>query len=138
MILAVDVCSISEVHLIIIGYKPRGTAGICQGDPWGETMTRIAFMTALLACVCALALPVLAFVQTAPDAASTASEVVVTRWRGITNGNNSPALLTAAGAQPRSQLRPFSTTDALEDLPDFQGARGQAGRLAPNNPGNPT
>ncbi|HUO23815.1 MAG TPA: TonB-dependent receptor [Caulobacteraceae bacterium] len=53
------------------------------------------------------------------------SEVVVTGSRVIANGNNSPTPVTVVQAQELMQLQPTTLFDALNDLPVFQGSRGQ-------------
>ncbi len=52
-------------------------------------------------------------------------EVVVTGSRVITNGNNSPTPVTVVQADELMKLQPTTITDALNNLPVFQGSRGQ-------------
>ena len=69
--------------------------------------------------------------QTAPAApapapqAPVASEVIVTGSRVIKNGNASPTPVTVIQAQELMQLQPTTLNDALNNLPVFQGSRGQ-------------
>ena len=73
------------------------------------------------------ALTSVAMAQTAPAAkpATAVEEVVVTGSRVITNGNNSPTPVTVVQAKELMQLQPTTINDALNNLPVFQGSRGQ-------------
>ena len=82
----------------------------------------------LLGCVSALAITSSAFAQSAPTAKAPADqlqEVVVTGSRVISNGNNSPTPVTVVQAQELMALQPTTINDALNNLPVFQGSRGQ-------------
>src|SRR5258706_1150690 len=63
----------------------------------------------------------------AASAQSTESleEVVVTGSRVISNGNNSPTPVTVVQVKELMQLQPTTINDALNNLPVFQGSRGQ-------------
>ncbi len=59
------------------------------------------------------------------DATDSLQEVVVTGSRVITNGNNSPTPVTVVQMDELMQLQPTTVNDALNNLPVFQGSRGQ-------------
>lgn len=59
------------------------------------------------------------------DSKAAPQEIVVTGSRVIKNGNNSPTPVTVIGTQELMQLQPTTITDALNNLPVFQGSRGQ-------------
>jgi iron complex outermembrane receptor protein len=84
---------------------------------------------ALFAGMGSLALAPLACAQAAGGntAENTAAleEVVVTGSRVITNGNNSPTPVTVVSSQELMKLQPTTIADALNNLPVFQGSRGQ-------------
>ena len=62
----------------------------------------------------------------APDGSETQVEdVVVTGSRVIRNGNNSPTPVTVVQTEELLNLQPTTITDALNNLPVFQGSRGQ-------------
>jgi iron complex outermembrane receptor protein len=94
-------------------------------------MKRTNFIAALLAGAGALALASVAGAQTAQATGqgkadnSGLEEVVVTGSRVITNGNNSPTPVTVVQADELLKLQPTNITDALNNLPVFQGSRGQ-------------
>ena len=74
-----------------------------------------------------------AHAQTGAAPAAAIAEVVVTGSRVIRNGNNSPTPVTIVQADELKGLNPTTITDALNDLPVFQGSRTQTS--APNTTG---
>lgn len=101
----------------------------------------------LAAAACALALATAANAQTAAsdrgstgrDSSSKAtqilSEVVVTGSRVITNSSNSPTPLTTIGVQQLAEVNPGTVADQLNDLPAFNGSRGQFTNPSTGNQG---
>jgi iron complex outermembrane receptor protein len=59
------------------------------------------------------------------DDAAAVQDVVVTGSRVIRNGNNSPSPVTVVQTEELLNLQPTTITDALNNLPVFQGSRGQ-------------
>ncbi len=93
-------------------------------------------IAALLSSACVLAIAsaadaqttqasALAAAPTAAQAPAAASEIIVTGSRVIKNGNNSPTPVTIVGTDELMALQPTTLTDALNNLPVFQGSRGQ-------------
>ncbi len=78
----------------------------------------------LLAGAGTLAFAFTAHAQTGPKEEAL-EEVVVTGSRVITNGNNSPTPVTVVQTEELMQLQPTTINDALNNLPVFQGSRGQ-------------
>lgn len=79
-------------------------------------MNGIQFRSALLSGAALVALPALAFAQTAP---AKADEIVVTGSRTITNGNNSPTPVTIVQADELLADTPTTVGEALDKLPEF-------------------
>lgn len=89
-------------------------------------MTRARFAVGLLAGVSTLSIGYCAWAQTAPAARDAAvEEIVVTGSRVIANGNNSPTPVTVVQTEELRTLQPTTINDALNNLPVFQGSRGQ-------------
>ena len=76
--------------------------------------------------------------QDAGDTASSASDIVVTGSRVITNGNNSPTPLTVVSTDTLQSTTPTNIPDGLRKLPVFANSRNQAtlGNPGVNNVGN--
>jgi outer membrane receptor protein involved in Fe transport len=91
-------------------------------------MAAMKLRAALLGGAGALAMSSGALAQTADQPAANEpalTEVVVTGSRVIANGNNSPTPVTVVQAEELMALQPTTINDALNNLPVFQGSRGQ-------------
>jgi iron complex outermembrane receptor protein len=83
------------------------------------------FSASLLATASVLAFAGVANAQSAAKA-SDVSEVVVTGSRVITNGNNMPTPVTVVTTEDLKTVHPGNLVESLNDLPVFNGSRGQA------------
>jgi iron complex outermembrane receptor protein len=108
--------------------SPQG--GRRQLTPGGNMKNNSILVAAWLA-VAAQSFVSLAYAQAAggnrpaTDDGSSVQEVVVTGSRVIANGNNSPTPVTVVQTDELMKLQPTNITDALNNLPVFQGSRGQ-------------
>jgi outer membrane receptor protein involved in Fe transport len=89
-------------------------------------MTSIKFVAAMLGGASTIALASTAWAQApAAQGGQSVGEIVVTGSRVIANGNNSPTPVTVVQTQELMTLQPTTINDALNNLPVFQGSRGQ-------------